>query len=251
VWCLRGDCPLGLQMCILDIDVQGAQQVKKSPVSALFIFVAPPSFEELERRLRGRYAAATPRPALGVQYNTSLVRARVECLRLCMRGLDAACLVVGSRAQGASLLSCTAVRVCGRGTETEEQVAKRLRNAKKELESGEDMVLFNHRIVNDDLEAAYAKLKVHPPRHIPWPPFAPSAKLKVVPPLPHPGLSRASVVRLLWVCILGPFVACGCCAAGAPGAGQLSRGRISRYAAPCRHSLPGRLHCMTESPKQG
>ncbi len=40
---------------ILDIDVQGAQQVKKAEsVKAVFIFILPPSFDELEKRLRGR-----------------------------------------------------------------------------------------------------------------------------------------------------------------------------------------------------
>ncbi|CAI5498228.1 unnamed protein product [Closterium sp. Naga37s-1] len=88
------------KMCILDIDVQGARQVKASPaLDAVFIFVAPPSFEELERRLRGR------------------------------------------------------------GTETEEQVEKRLGNARKEMEAGKDATLFNHTIINDNLDAAYAKLK--------------------------------------------------------------------------------------------
>lgn len=43
-----------VQMCVLDIDVQGAEQVKKSSLHALFLFIAPPNFEELERRLRGR-----------------------------------------------------------------------------------------------------------------------------------------------------------------------------------------------------
>lgn len=40
--------------CILDIDVQGAQLVKNSPLQALFVFILPPSEAELERRLRGR-----------------------------------------------------------------------------------------------------------------------------------------------------------------------------------------------------
>ncbi|GJP72577.1 hypothetical protein CLOP_g3292 [Closterium sp. NIES-67] len=88
------------KMCILDIDVQGARQVKASPaLDAVFIFVAPPSFEELERRLRGR------------------------------------------------------------GTETEEQVEKRLGNARKEMDAGKDATLFNHTIINDNLDAAYSKLK--------------------------------------------------------------------------------------------
>ena len=43
------------KICILDIDVQGAEQVKKSSIHAKYIFVAPPSYEELERRLRGRF----------------------------------------------------------------------------------------------------------------------------------------------------------------------------------------------------
>ncbi|KAJ1881321.1 guanylate kinase [Coemansia sp. RSA 486] len=40
--------------CILDIDVQGVKSVKGSDLGARFVFVAPPSEEELEARLRGR-----------------------------------------------------------------------------------------------------------------------------------------------------------------------------------------------------
>jgi guanylate kinase len=39
---------------ILDIDVQGARQVKSKIPAATAIFVLPPSFKELERRLRAR-----------------------------------------------------------------------------------------------------------------------------------------------------------------------------------------------------
>lgn len=39
---------------ILDIEVQGALQVRQKMPEALAIFFAPPSFQELERRLRGR-----------------------------------------------------------------------------------------------------------------------------------------------------------------------------------------------------
>ena len=39
---------------LLDIDFQGAAQLKKMAEHAVFIFIAPPSFAELERRLRGR-----------------------------------------------------------------------------------------------------------------------------------------------------------------------------------------------------
>jgi guanylate kinase len=39
---------------ILEIDIQGARQVKKSMPAALLVFIAPPSWQELERRLSGR-----------------------------------------------------------------------------------------------------------------------------------------------------------------------------------------------------
>ncbi len=42
------------KICILDIDVQGVRNVKKSTLDAIYVFVAPPSMEELEKRLRGR-----------------------------------------------------------------------------------------------------------------------------------------------------------------------------------------------------
>ncbi|XP_031102859.1 guanylate kinase 2 [Ipomoea triloba] len=85
--------------CILDIDVQGARSVRASSLEAIFIFITPPSFEKLEKRLRAR------------------------------------------------------------GTETEEQVQKRLRNAKEELKQGQSPGLFDHILVNDDLETCYKDLK--------------------------------------------------------------------------------------------
>jgi len=40
---------------ILEIDTKGALNVKKIMPEAVLIFIAPPSFEELEARLRGRH----------------------------------------------------------------------------------------------------------------------------------------------------------------------------------------------------
>lgn len=40
---------------ILEIETQGALQVKKRMPEAVLIFIAPPSVEELEHRLRGRH----------------------------------------------------------------------------------------------------------------------------------------------------------------------------------------------------
>ena len=39
---------------LFDIDVQGAAQLKLSLAEAMFLFILPPSLEELEHRLRGR-----------------------------------------------------------------------------------------------------------------------------------------------------------------------------------------------------
>lgn len=40
--------------CILDIDMQGVKQVKKTDLNARFLFLSPPSIEELKKRLEGR-----------------------------------------------------------------------------------------------------------------------------------------------------------------------------------------------------
>ncbi|KAG8093183.1 hypothetical protein GUJ93_ZPchr0012g22190 [Zizania palustris] len=85
--------------CILDIDVQGARSVRASSLEAIFIFVCPPSFEELEKRLRAR------------------------------------------------------------GTETEEQIQKRLKNARAELDQSNSLGLFDHLLINGGLEACYENLK--------------------------------------------------------------------------------------------
>ena len=42
------------RLALLEIDLQGARQVRESMPEALFVFLAPPSWEELVRRLVGR-----------------------------------------------------------------------------------------------------------------------------------------------------------------------------------------------------
>jgi len=44
----------GGNVVLLDIDVQGADQVQATAVDAVFVFLLPPSIEQLEVRLRGR-----------------------------------------------------------------------------------------------------------------------------------------------------------------------------------------------------
>ena len=41
--------------CVLDIDVQGALNVMKNWEGGVYIFMAPPAFEDLEKRLRNRH----------------------------------------------------------------------------------------------------------------------------------------------------------------------------------------------------
>ncbi|EPX75056.1 guanylate kinase [Schizosaccharomyces octosporus yFS286] len=48
------DLEKGNKKAILDIDLQGVLQVKKSAIKARYAFLAPPSVEQLEARLRGR-----------------------------------------------------------------------------------------------------------------------------------------------------------------------------------------------------
>ncbi|XP_061708715.1 guanylate kinase isoform X2 [Cydia pomonella] len=42
------------KICVLDIEIEGVKQVKRSDLDPLLVFVMPPSIAELERRLRGR-----------------------------------------------------------------------------------------------------------------------------------------------------------------------------------------------------
>ncbi|KAI9801380.1 MAG: guanylate kinase [Sarcosagium campestre] len=42
------------QVCVLDIEMEGVKQVARTDLNARFLFVAPPSLEVLEQRLRGR-----------------------------------------------------------------------------------------------------------------------------------------------------------------------------------------------------
>ncbi|MCJ1390111.1 hypothetical protein MMC18_009094 [Xylographa bjoerkii] len=42
------------RICILDIEMEGVKQVKRTDLHARFLFLSPPSLEVLEKRLRGR-----------------------------------------------------------------------------------------------------------------------------------------------------------------------------------------------------
>ena len=59
--------------CILEIDVQGAFQVKEKRPDAIMVFMLPPSMEELEKRLRGRGTETEDK------INRRIARAADEC----------------------------------------------------------------------------------------------------------------------------------------------------------------------------
>ncbi|TKX21390.1 guanylate kinase [Elsinoe australis] len=84
--------------CILDIEMEGVKQVKKSHLDARFLFLQPPSVEVLEQRLRGR------------------------------------------------------------GTDKEEAILERLKQAEKELEFAKTGV-HDQIVVNDDLEKAWGEFE--------------------------------------------------------------------------------------------
>ncbi len=60
------------QKVLLEIELEGARQVRKSFPDALMVFLAPPSLEELERRIRGRASDSEE------SIRKRLVRAREE-----------------------------------------------------------------------------------------------------------------------------------------------------------------------------
>lgn len=83
---------------LLEIELEGARQVRHSFPAGVQVFIKPPSFEELERRIRGR------------------------------------------------------------GTDSEEAIARRLERARVELAAEAE---FDAALVNGDLELALAELEVH------------------------------------------------------------------------------------------
>ena len=42
------------RICVLDVDIQGVKNLKKTDLKPLYLFIKPPSLGELEKRLRER-----------------------------------------------------------------------------------------------------------------------------------------------------------------------------------------------------
>ncbi len=77
---------------LLEIDIKGARQVRRAMPEALLVFLAPPSWDELVRRLTGRgteppdvidrrLAAAKVELASGPEFDVTLVNTSVDAVR--------------------------------------------------------------------------------------------------------------------------------------------------------------------------
>ncbi|PPD68692.1 hypothetical protein GOBAR_DD34426 [Gossypium barbadense] len=104
--------------------------------------------------------------ALG-EPNCEMERLSMQNRQRCILDID----VQGARSVRASSLDAIFIFICpptmreleerlrARGTETEEQILKRLRNAEAEIEQGKSSGIFGHILYNDNLEECYENLK--------------------------------------------------------------------------------------------
>jgi guanylate kinase len=74
---LRSELERPARAIVLEIDVQGARQVRETLPDAKHIFIEPPSLEALERRLKGR-AADSPEQ---IERRLSAARAELDAAR--------------------------------------------------------------------------------------------------------------------------------------------------------------------------
>ncbi|KAK3217790.1 hypothetical protein Dsin_011760 [Dipteronia sinensis] len=105
----------------------------------------------------------------GNLYGTSIeaVEMVADAGKRCILDID----VQGARSVKASSLEAIFIFICppsmpelegrlrARGTESEEQILKRLRNAEAEIEQGKSSGIFDHTLYNDNLEECYENLK--------------------------------------------------------------------------------------------
>ena len=69
----------GGKICVLDLEIEGVKNMKKSNLKPLFVFVKPPSLEVLEQRLRARGTESVE------NIDRRLKRAKED---LCMEGIE-------------------------------------------------------------------------------------------------------------------------------------------------------------------
>lgn len=87
------------RICVLDVDKQGVKNIRKADLQAIFIYISPPSFAALEKRLRDRK------------------------------------------------------------TDTETAIEKRLNEAKESMEFSRQPGVYDHIVLNDKVDVAYADFK--------------------------------------------------------------------------------------------
>lgn len=67
------------KVCVLDIEIQGVKQIKRTDLNPLYIFIKPPSFMELERRLKARNTETEK----SLEHRLSIARSELEYGMLC------------------------------------------------------------------------------------------------------------------------------------------------------------------------
>ena len=67
---------------ILDVDVQGAKQIKNHFPEALFILISPPDMKELERRLLGRERPANDKDDQTIRQRLDVARQELKQYRM-------------------------------------------------------------------------------------------------------------------------------------------------------------------------
>ena len=87
------------RICVLDVDKQGVKNIRKTDLHPLFIYISPPSYEILERRLRARK------------------------------------------------------------TDSESAIDKRLKESKESMEFSQQPGVYDHIVLNDQLDEAYKNFK--------------------------------------------------------------------------------------------
>jgi len=97
--------------CLLEIDVAGARQVRRAAPDARLVFLAPPSWDELVRRLTGRgteppevlarrLAAAEEELAAAGEFDITLVNTSVQDVCRQLVALMAQCVLISGETRG-------------------------------------------------------------------------------------------------------------------------------------------------------
>ena len=128
---------------VLEIEVQGARQVRESMPEAVQVFIAPPSIEALRVRLVGRGTDAPEQVEARLRTAEAELAAQHEFAHV----------VVNDRLEDA--VEALRARLVGRGTDDPHQIEARLRTAERELEAQDE---FAYVVVNDRLEDAVGEL---------------------------------------------------------------------------------------------